>query len=105
MAGDGIDDTLPNMTPERWRQVKAIFEQAVELAGEEQRKLLDAACGGDATMMREVLSLLEADSASGDLLEHPPVMNAGPCVLECSKCGLCLEHSAREEILRACPAD
>ncbi len=112
MSPPGNNDTLPNMTPERWRQVKVIFERAVEVkAGEEREQYIRSACGNDTIMMCEVLSLLEADSGSGDLLERPLVDSLGPTiapaasVIECSTCGLCLEQSAGAIVLKACPSD
>src|ERR1700733_9152044 len=96
MAPPGDNDTVPHITPERWRHVKTIFERAIELdPGEERRRFLAAACGNDSGVMREVLSLLEAYAESGDFLEQPlaesfsPILTPEISVLECPKCGLC----------------
>ncbi|HWT16242.1 MAG TPA: serine/threonine-protein kinase [Patescibacteria group bacterium] len=55
------------MQSERWQQIRRIFEQAVELDDDARMRVLDAACGGDAELRREVESLLDADAgAAGD---------------------------------------
>ncbi|MET0624688.1 MAG: protein kinase [Pyrinomonadaceae bacterium] len=51
------------MTPESWQRIKRIFNEAVELAPTEQGLFLDAACGSDALLRREVERMLAADPA------------------------------------------
>lgn len=58
------------MTPESWQQIKRIFDEAVELAPSEQGRFLDAACGSDERVRREVELMLAADPAD-DLEESP----------------------------------
>src|SRR5262249_51862427 len=48
------------MTPERWRQVMAIFDAAIQREQAEQAAFLADACGGDDRLCREVQSLLVA---------------------------------------------
>jgi serine/threonine protein kinase/tetratricopeptide (TPR) repeat protein len=48
------------MTPERWRQVEALFEQAVELPAGERHAFLNRL--GDEQLRREVESLIESDA-------------------------------------------
>lgn len=55
------------MTPERWRQIKAIFQEASERAEAERAVFLDTACAGDAELRREVESLLATDELSAYL--------------------------------------
>lgn len=50
-----------SMTKERWRQIEAVFEEAVELPPEESRAYLDQVCGSDEELRREVDLLLESD--------------------------------------------
>jgi len=59
------------MTPERWQQIKAIFDGAVERGPRSLVAYLDERCGGDEELRREVESLLGADTQTGSLLEHP----------------------------------
>ena len=51
------------MTPERWRKVEEIFQTAVEIDGAGIDDFLTEACGGDAELRREVVSLLAYESA------------------------------------------
>ncbi|RMG54074.1 MAG: hypothetical protein D6723_05830 [Acidobacteria bacterium] len=60
------------MTPERWEQVKELFEAALALEASERAAFLDEACGGDEALRREVESLLASYKRTGSLLEAPP---------------------------------
>src|SRR6266581_3250524 len=60
-------------TPERWRQVAALFDEAVKLAPERRGEYLVSACGGDADLHRRVIELLEASGQAADFLERPVV--------------------------------
>jgi serine/threonine-protein kinase len=60
------------MNPERWQQVRRIFEDAVEQPSAERLAFLDAACGADAELRREVEALLAACDTADDFLAAPP---------------------------------
>src|SRR6266704_2302389 len=60
-------------TPERWRQVAALFDEAMKLAPERRGEYLVSACGGDADLHRRVVELLEASGQAADFLERPVV--------------------------------
>ena len=49
------------MTPERWRQIKQIFQAAAELPPEERSAYVQRACGGDGELRAEVESLLHSE--------------------------------------------
>ena len=49
------------MTPERTRRARELFDLAVELPVGERATFLDAGCGGDEELRREVASLLAFD--------------------------------------------
>ncbi len=49
------------MKPERWRQIDRVFNAAIERKPEERAAFLESACAGDATLRREVESLLASD--------------------------------------------
>jgi serine/threonine protein kinase len=68
------------MTPERWRQVTALFHAARARDTNDQRALLDDACAGDAALRAEVEQLLAADSsgATGPSLEIAPLPQLSP---------------------------
>src|SRR6185503_3252923 len=59
------------MTPERWRQIKALLESALERTGHEREAFLDDACAGDPELRREVDTLLDSHAQSGDFIESP----------------------------------
>lgn len=49
------------MSPERWRQVEALFYRAVDLDPDARAACLDTYCAGDAALRREVEALLDSD--------------------------------------------
>ena len=60
------------MTPERWQEIRAVFEQAEMQIENERARYLDAACKGDAGLRNEVESLLAAAArAGGEFLGSP----------------------------------
>src|ERR1039457_179532 len=64
------------MTPERWQQVKAIFDQAVDREPAARAAFLRERCGNDEELQREVESLLASDQETGSLLENPLIGQA-----------------------------
>lgn len=64
------------MTVDRWRQVKAIFDRAVEYAPEARAEFIRESCGNDEELRRELESLLASDRDACTLFENP-VMGAG----------------------------
>ena len=60
------------MTPERWKQIRAVFEEAEALQMPLRLAFLNQACAGDDELHREVDSLLEAGSEAGsDFMGRP----------------------------------
>ncbi len=60
------------MTPERWQQIEALFQAAVERPPQERPAFLAQACNGNEDLHREVEALLSADaSAEADTLAMP----------------------------------
>src|SRR4051794_35101768 len=57
------------LNPERWQQIRGIFDEALALPVEQRPRFLDSACKTDAALRREVESLLESDGAAGDFLQ------------------------------------
>src|SRR5829696_2001232 len=62
---------MAELTPERWRLVAAILDDALELQAAEQAAYLERTCGGDERLRSEVEALLAADADSGGFLELP----------------------------------
>src|ERR1043165_9834752 len=59
------------MTPERWQQIKAVLEEALERDPHERESFLDEACGGDSELRVEVEALIDSHARSGDFIESP----------------------------------
>jgi serine/threonine protein kinase len=70
------------MTPERWQQVKDLFQAAIEREPSERAAFLDEACAGDPDLRKEVESLLACDEKGSSLIEGPAferAMELLPC--------------------------
>ena len=59
------------MTPERWRAVDTILQQALACEPVRRRTFVADACAGDEDLVREVSSLLAAHDPTDEFLEHP----------------------------------
>ena len=62
------------MTPERWLQVKGVFDKALDRAQDDRAAFLDDVCAGDDALRRDVESLLQSNdlATSTDFLEESP---------------------------------
>jgi len=54
----------------RWERIQTLFHGAADLPLPDQRVFLSSACGGDATLMADVLALLEEDARGASLLDR-----------------------------------
>ena len=59
------------MTPERWQQVKSIFNSALQYPPQERNSFLSQACSGDAILRSEVESLIASHEKSGEFIDDP----------------------------------
>jgi len=59
------------MEPERWRQIEALCESALDRDADERAAFLQEACGGDEELRREVESLLAYDRSGNAWMERP----------------------------------
>ncbi len=59
------------MTPERWQQIKYLFNSALERPLSERSVFLSEACGGDVALRSEVESLLSSDNEAEQFIEAP----------------------------------
>jgi eukaryotic-like serine/threonine-protein kinase len=57
--------------PGRWQKIKDTFADALELEEGARAAFLDQACAGDAGLLHEVQSLLQAHANCGDFIERP----------------------------------
>jgi hypothetical protein len=85
-------------TPERWREVEAMFLATRDREPGERALFLEQACGADVALRHEVESLLAADHGATGFLEQPP----GPPIPELEAV-LTAELAGRYS-LRACSA-
>jgi serine/threonine protein kinase len=61
------------MTPERWAQIRRIFDAALERPQPDRAAYLRTACAGDNQLRKEVESLLASHAESGDFLDRPAI--------------------------------
>jgi serine/threonine protein kinase/Tol biopolymer transport system component len=59
------------MTPERWQQVKQIFNSAITHRPEERSLFISQACSGDEELRSEVESLIASHEQSGSFIDEP----------------------------------
>jgi serine/threonine protein kinase/Flp pilus assembly protein TadD len=59
------------MKPERWQQIEALFQRALEHDSAERSGFLDQACAGDQSLRREVEVLIAAHEKAGSFIESP----------------------------------
>jgi predicted ATPase/serine/threonine protein kinase len=62
------------MTPERWNLVTELFHRACDLPSGDRAAFLEASCGDDAELRREVESLLGENEQEDSFLEAPPAL-------------------------------
>jgi Tol biopolymer transport system component len=59
------------MTPERWQQVKAVFDSAIKYRSAERAVFLAQACAGDRELRSEVDSLIASHEKTGSFIDAP----------------------------------
>jgi serine/threonine protein kinase len=59
------------MTPERWQQVKGVFDQVLQRESGERAVFLDEVCGADLALKSQVELLLRADEGASGFLTRP----------------------------------
>ena len=60
-----------SLSPEQWSRVRAIFDGAIGLAGDERSRFVTDSCAGDADLQRHVTALLDSHGRAGAFLETP----------------------------------
>ncbi|MFQ5572546.1 MAG: serine/threonine-protein kinase, partial [Rhodothermales bacterium] len=61
------------MTSDRWLQIQAVFQEALEHEPPQRAAFLDEACRENPDLRAEVVALLEADAQAGTFLEDTPL--------------------------------
>jgi serine/threonine protein kinase/tetratricopeptide (TPR) repeat protein len=59
------------MSPERWQQIEAVFQQAADLTQPERQNFLAEACAGDAELYLEVEKLVASFESADSFIESP----------------------------------
>lgn len=67
----GAERSGGTVTPDRWQQIKAVLDDALEREEAERTAFLETACQGDDELRREVESLLASEAEIGDFIETP----------------------------------
>src|SRR5437868_2492791 len=62
---------MTRMTPEKWQQVKEIFNSALNYRPEERSLFISQACSGDEQLRSEVESLIASHEESGSFIDKP----------------------------------
>ncbi len=60
-----------SVSPERWQQIRGLYERSLECEAENRPAFLQEACQGDSTLLSEVKRLLAAREVTGGLLDAP----------------------------------
>ncbi len=63
------------MTPERWQQIRGVFDHVASMPPAEREAYLNQTCGRDADLRHEVESLLESDHQAGEAFLNTPAIN------------------------------
>jgi len=71
-----MSTTAPEMTPEKWRRIKHIFDQAVECETGRREEFIVEACAGDDELRAEVEALIEGHKQAGGFIEQPVAAEA-----------------------------
>lgn len=61
------------MTPQRYTQIKSLFQLVLDHPPDQRQQFLEKACGADRELYLEVRNLLAADAAGNDFLSHPAI--------------------------------
>lgn len=61
------------MTPERWQEIEAVLQGALDRPPPERASFLDEVCGVDDELREEANSLIDAYDEAGDFIEEPAI--------------------------------
>ena len=59
------------MSPERWKQIESVFQEAADLTSDRRESYLNDICRGDDQLRREVDKLLGSLESASDFIESP----------------------------------
>ena len=70
------------MTPERWQEIEAVLQGALDRPLLERASFLEDACSGDEELKEEAASLIAAYDEAGDFIEQPAIAQDALVLLE-----------------------
>lgn len=73
------------MTPQRYTQVKSLFQLVLDQPADQRQLFLEKACGADRELYLEVRSLLLADSTADNFLSRPAVTPVSQILAEAAR--------------------
>src|SRR5262245_55269105 len=76
------------MDAKRWKQIKEVYDRALDLSGDERAGFLAEACAADPELHAEVDSLLRAHEQAGSFLDEPVRELAAESMTACQGEGL-----------------
>ncbi|HEU5257847.1 MAG TPA: hypothetical protein VFU28_17780 [Vicinamibacterales bacterium] len=76
------------MTPERWRRIEEVYQEAGERPARAREAYLAGACGDDHELRREVELLLAQDASANAVLTRGAVVAAAALVSDVSASAL-----------------
>ena len=59
------------MTPERWQRIEDLFQNAIDLNNKDRTAYLNAQCGANVELRREVQKLIDSAESAEDFIESP----------------------------------
>src|SRR5678815_4636250 len=70
------------MHPDRWQRIEGLLDGALDLHPDERAAYLTRECSEDPSLVKEVLSILDAGERTGSILERRAVDVAAPMLAE-----------------------
>ena len=70
------------MNPQKWKKVKSVFSQTLNLPSDQRPAFLERVCAGDAELRREIEHLLKSYNENDSFLEHSAVEEIAGKILE-----------------------
>src|SRR5262245_19583055 len=77
------------MTPERWQEIEAVFQEALDRSPLERASFLKNDCAGDEELKEEATTLIAAHDEAGAFIEQPAMVHDAHVLL-------CSDGRARE---------
>jgi eukaryotic-like serine/threonine-protein kinase len=71
LALSGDRQQMSNVTPDRWQQLKELFDTAIELEPQRRSAFLDEACAGDADLRNKLEALVASHEEAESFIEAP----------------------------------